>query len=367
VARLARLEVWTGLQCAAGTPLSVVADLLTAVSTTPHQDVASLEITLPRASAAAPDIRERRVLRTIDVDDAVAEWVITAIAERQSPAGAVMTVQALAPEVLLGSACVVTQAQADGTVVPDFESLGLTPTAHLAAAIVPALAGAGLSWVAIGTISSEARLDLTYAWDSPLVLIKRLAELTSLEWRFRRDGSTQYVIDLIDRVGSTDVTLDARLGRNLLGVTRDRSSTEQVTRVYPRGVDMGDGIRATMARNRWEITDITGTTVTLADPAENEGPVQIYGQLNGFYLRLAPDGTPTLITASDDDTQEVVVASVSGLAEGDLVEICATSTGGDLLYLQSPDDVLTYGTIAGVVDRPDMTETVNLISNPLTR
>ena len=44
-----------------------------------------------------------------------------------------------------------------------------------------------------------------------------------------------------------------------------------------------------------------------------------------------------------------------------------TMTNGDLLYLADPVAEATYGAIAGVVDRPDMSDAVNIIPNPFTR
>jgi hypothetical protein len=367
MARLARVEVWTALECAGGTRLAMLPAIASAKATLVHQDIGTLVIRVPIAASGADQLRERRVLRTVFADSTYTEWIITGMDDQHQRDGAVVVVAASEPAILLATACVVTRTEADGTVIPDFEVLSLTPTQHLSGFLLPNLAAANLTWVTIGTMASSARVDLTYGWDGPLAVIRRLAELTGTEWQFRRVGTTGYAIDLLSRVGSASVTLDARLGRNLRGVKRSRSVTEQVTRCYPRGVDKGDGIRASMARNRWRITDLTGTTVTLADPAGNEGPILVDDQLNGLYLRLASAGTPTAITDSTAATQTVVVASASGLAEEDLVEICGTSSGGDLLYLDDPATIALYGVLAGVVDRADLTDTVNLLPNPLTR
>jgi hypothetical protein len=367
MARLARVEVWTAVECAGGVRLAMLPVIAAARETMVHQDIGTLVLRVPLETTGSDQLRERRVVRTVQTDGTYQEWVITGLRDAHTTDGLQTEVTASEPAILLATACVVTRTEADGTVIPDFEVLGLTPTQHLSGFLVPNLAAANVPWVTIGTISSTARVDLTYGWDGPLAVIKRLAELTGTEWQFRRVGTTGYAIDLMARVGSASVTLDARLGRNLRGIKRTRSVTEQVTRCYPRGVDLGDGIRASMARNRWRVTNITGTTLTLADPAGNEGPLLVDDQLNGYYLRLAPAGTPTAITDCTAATQAVVVASAAGLAEDDLVEVCRTSTGGDLLYLDDPATIALYGVLAGVVDRPDLTDTVNLLPNPLTR
>lgn len=357
-------EIWDRVQCAAGVRLAIVPDILTAKDRRVLQDVDALEFTIPASSPAAVFLVERRIVRTVDVAGAVTEWVITGLVDSHTEDGATRTVQASGIGALFSQAAVVTRTDANGAVTGDFEALALTATQHLEQFILPSLAAAGYPWFQLGTVSPVKTIDLVYEWSSPMDLLRRMAELTSCEWRLVRDGSTRYLIDLIPQIASAAPRVTFATGTNLRGITRTRTTTEQATRVYPRGADLGGGIRATMARNRWRVTAVVGNVLTLADPAGADGPVMLNDQWVGIALRRL-GGTPTAITACSAADQTVTVADVTGFTVSQYVEFCINGT--DLLYVPAPSAEATYGVVAAVVERPDIPETDNLLVNPAMR
>jgi hypothetical protein len=265
----------------------------------------------------------------------------------------------------LQGAGLVSRTDSDNVVVFDFEVLGLTPAEIVTNWVLPALAAAGFGWISIGTITPTARLDMTFAWDTPLGILLRIASATQSELDLRKNGSAGYFIDIVTKVNNAAQQADLRVDKNLVNVTRGESSIEQATRVYPRGATQ-DEFAATMARATWLVGGLGGSTFTLSDPAGGKPPVQCPGQLTGRYIRKV-DGTLTLITSSDSSNQQIVVASAAGIANGDLVQVRADAAGTDLTYLDDPAAVAAYGIKAAVADVSDVPATNNLVKNSAMR
>jgi hypothetical protein len=277
--RYRRIEIWSNWQAAGGTRQFVIADAtgLTCVSNV--QGLDKLTLTLPTNSQAATFLNSGSVIR-IDQDDTPTfdEWKIVEGPDDDDITGMRSCVAAPFRTSDLASCDIVRRIDSDGTNVPDFESVGLTPALHISTWILPACARAGLSFVVAGTITPTGNYDMTYAWDSPLSALTRLAEITQMELDIRRVGTTQYAIDLVPSIGSTAPVADVRLGRNLVNLRRTRVATEQATRVFPRGMQI-DNAYATMARAMWKVVSTAGPTITLTDPAGGAGPIQFSGQL----------------------------------------------------------------------------------------
>ncbi len=245
--------------------------------------------------------------------------------------------------------------------------MGLTATEHITKFVLPVFAAVGLTWLTLGTIAPLILLDLKYSWDSPLTVLRRIAEGTSSELQIRRVGSTGYVIDLVLSIGASAATADVRSEKNLEGLRVDKSGTEQANRVYPKGASQ-DSEFGTMARAAWNATANVGNVVTIADPAGGDDPILFDGQLVGNYLRTAT-GALTAVTASSAASQTVTVASAAGVTVGDLVQFRADSAGADLTYLDSPPDIAAAGGAikAGTIELGDIPAANNLIKNPGTR
>ena len=364
-----RLEVWSTLQCAGGVRQLIVTDIVALTETRSIPGEESLALTARFSVALLSALAEWKVLRVVFDDDTFDEWRVAGITEGRGDDGAsLVEVRALWPTVDLASLGIITRTEIDGLVRPDFEMIGLSPAEHLTSFILPALTAAGATWFAAGTITPIMPVDVVYAWTTPKEAIDLLAAQTGYEFQLRKNGTTNYLIDLVATIGGSAAMVHFRIGRNLTGIKRQRSAVELVSRVYPRGTNE-DGIAATMARARWKATavDTALDDVTLADPVGGDGPILFDDQLNGKYLRRV-SGTLDQILDCVAATQKIRVADASFYAVNDVIEFRATSGGADLVSLDSPAAVTLYGAPkVAVIDRPDIPATVNLCPNPAQR
>ncbi len=363
-----RAEIWSDLVAAAGARLAAIPDAIALDETRKVSGDDDLKLTLPVGSVSYTNLKERRVLRVVYSDDTFDEWRILGINESRSHDNAkVGIITASSPLVDLART-IIGRTEADGLVHFDFEGLQLTPTEHINNLILPALTGDGIAHFALGTIDPTWPVDQVYQWSTPLAALRQLADTTGTELRVRRNGTTNYLIDLLTSIGAGSSMVDFRVGKNIQAVTRDRSSTEQVTRIYPRG-QAEDQFAATMARAVWEVVSVTGSVVRLKDSAGGDGPAQFADQLNGFYLRKA-GGTLTLVsvtTVISNLQTDVTVASATSISIGDMVQFRKNAAGDDLTYLEAPAQKTAYGLLAGVIERPDIPGTHNVVKNPSMR
>jgi hypothetical protein len=369
--KLRRAEVWSTWVAAGGVRQAVIDDatILTATSNILGTD--HLDLTLPLVSPAAPFVVPNAVIRIEESDSVFDEWIIMDGPNDDDGTG-LRTVQVLPIRAAMAKCDLVRRINGDGTSSFDFDSVGLTPSQHISGLVLPTLARGGMSWIALGTITPTKLLDLTFtSGDTPISVLERIAAQTAMELDIRRTGGG-YAIDLVPAIGSAQPVADLRFDKNLQpGTKRNRSSLESATRIFPFGASE-DEQHATMARATWQVTNIAGLVVTLADPAGGAGPIQFDGQLAGLngttqaYLRK-PGGTLTIVTASSFSGQTVTVASVASLAVNDLVQFRSSVAGDDLLWLDSPPDRLLYGLNVATVDMPDIPSTNNLLKNSVMR
>jgi len=361
-----RLELWSNLQCAGGTRLAIATTLIALTDTRSITGEESLTATLAWESVWMGALGDWKVMRVVYSDDSFDEWRISDIAEGRDTLGPLVVIKGNWPTVDLAGFGLVTRTETDGTVRQDFEVLGLTPSQHLTSFILPAISAGGGSYIAAGTITPAFPVNLVYAWDTPLSALRRLADQTGMEFQLRRNGTSQYLLDLVEQIGSGATTVLFRATRNMPGLKRTRSTGELTTVVYPQGT-AEDGVAATIARARWKVTAVDATTVTLADPVGGDGPILVDDQFNGLYLRRT-NGDLKAITDTVASTQKLSIATASTFfSVNDLVEFRADSAGADLVALTAPAAVTAYGRRVAVLERPDIPGTVNLCPNPAQR
>lgn len=369
--KLRRLEVWSTWAAAGGIRQAVIDDATTLRATSNLEGSDQLNLTLPLVGPAAPFVVPTAVIRVEESDGVFDEWIIVD-GPNDDDAQGFRSVQGLSIRDAIANCELIRRIDSDGTSLLDFESVGLTPAQQIATWVIPALARGGMSWVVSGTITPTKLLDLTFSNDRPLNVLQRIADQTGMELDIQRIVGG-YQINIIAAIGSTAPVADLRFDKNLQpGTKRSRSAITSATRVYPFGASEDDR-HATMSRATWQVTNIAGLIVTLADPAGGKGPIQYDGQLAGLngttaaYLRK-PGGTLTAVSASSALNQTVTVASVAALAVNDLVQFRADSAGGDLLWLDSPPDHLLYnGPKVGTVEMSDVPSTNNLLKNAVMR
>ena len=358
-----RVEVWSDYQCAGGTRLSVLAAVTSCVASGTISGEDSLKLVAAAADASSDAITDRRVIRISQDDTTFDEWRIVDHV-RDAASGAV-TVSCVPVDADLGSAAIITQVDGVGVARPNFDVVGLLASAVVDTFLLTALAAAGKTWVSRGTIDVDQPMTLAFAWDTPLAVIKRMAETLGLELQIRRIGTTGYAIDLLTKIGASAAVADLRYTKNLPGVALSRSMVGVATRVYPKGAEV-DGYAATMANARWKVISVSGLLIGLADPNGGDGPILSDGQLDGLSL-VKKDGTIASVSSTTASGQTIIVSSATGIANGDIVGFRAPGGTTDLTYLESPADVAALGVVVGVLDRPDVQGTENVIPNPAGR
>lgn len=261
---------------------------------------------------------------------------------------------------ILADAGLVREDTADGARRYVFDRPALTATEQLTSTVLDLLADAGISYVALGSVTVTGRRDISYRADHGLAALQAIATAWSAEYEIRADvGASLYRIDLVPQRNAGVFGSDLRLGHNA-ALTRTRSRVEQVNAVVPL---LADG--STIAEARWRVSALTGTTLTLADPNGGDGPIREDEQLTGLWVEAADLVTRVQITATSAALQRVTVASTAGFAAESRVRIVRTNTGAWLTELTSPSAIAASGRKGGVLPLPDLAGINNLIVNPV--
>lgn len=312
-----RFEIWDDLDCNSGSRLVVVRNPLNVNETLRLDGKNLLSFSMPRDDPAWSSVLEQRILRIEYDDDSFDEWRIVKSKQlRQVAQGRLARIdaQSIRQDLIFG---LCGRREGDGTFAHDVMVLGRTPSDMIDLLVLfPAARG----YFSKGTIDPTATIDMTFDWDTPLAALLEIAELSGSRLSVRRNGTTDYKIDLLIDPTPANAKVEFRVRKNLVGVDYERDASEQATRVYPKGQQVDD-IALVMAEARWEVLAIASLDVQLGNPLDNsEGPLAFDDQLNNLYVETEA-GDVTKITDSVVGSQEVTVVSVSGISVGDLVKI----------------------------------------------
>lgn len=362
--RMNRLEVWNSPQCAGGSRLAFLPDVVrcdAVVQVTPGGD--TLSVAIPLGSPAIAEVIEHRILRVWQNDAQFDEWVIDGIAKDAD--NEVLEISCESIESLLGRRVRPVGSIAGGMIAYDFEIVGRKPSEIWTETLAPAFTADGLTWLALGTVDEDLADDYVLSWLSPLELLQLIGTQRELTLQLRRNGTADYKVDLLQQLGAAAPALHVRYGVNLAGSKLTTTVRQQATRVFPSGASDGER-RATMARAVWKVAGVAGLVITLADPAGGDGPIAFDDQIVGAYLRKV-DGSLTQVTDSSAAAQTVTVASATGIATNNLIQFRANAGGDDLTWLDSPLDVAAYGVVVGQPQFDEVPGTNNVIPNPALR
>lgn len=226
----------------------------------------------------------------------------------------------------------------DGTGAPasEFSAVQIDAEGLVDGPIRDALDDAGLAYIVKGTIQPTGTFDADADWASARTLALQAVERGGGELQVRRNGTTDYRIDMLEEIGSTAPIVYARTKRNLLTTQRRTIGALGGTRVTARGKD--DSTSRTMAYAYWEVMSlVTGlagsrTGVVIRDPRGTGFPPP-YGtganRCGGWYLsRLVPTyaGAEILASSAISATEtrlDLLATDVStlGVTVGDYVEL----------------------------------------------
>lgn len=134
------------------------------------------------------------------------------------------------------------------------------------------------------------------------------------ELRLRRNGTTDYKLDIVTEIGSSAAVPVFHPRNSLVTLTRKIDATLQATRVLVTGGTAPDTLPGILGRARWRGAAPSGLTIALSDPNGGAGPIGFDGQWVGNYLLRVKTGRTMAITASNASAQTVTFTDVSDIA-----------------------------------------------------
>jgi hypothetical protein len=379
--RFLGLEIQSDVRCASGARVAFfpATALVACTAVLSPTEPESLTATIQRTDARAAQAIVGRVARTCFSDTAYdREWDIVALADADTDDQLTLTCHPIG--LRMARKLYEAADAATGAPVHDFTAVGISATDAVTDYVLPTLAAKGMSWVAAGTIDATNRFDLSGQWASILEIVRAIAEpgRADAEWQLRRNGDTDYKLDLLTQVGASAGTLRIRTGHNLLAHQRSRSALEAVTRVCTRGSDAATP--RTMADHLWLVdskgTDGIGNYIELSDILGGDDPIRYDDQGKDLYVGSFDTHNPTLqlVTATRTSTQRVYMSSTAQFTAGKWCRFFVGSTvnGARVTSLTHPTAVLApsaggLGDLAEFLDRPELRGDCNLVPNPWMR
>jgi len=217
VAHFVRIEVWTEVSCGSGVRVAFFEpkDLAAAVLKQSLAGTEQLAITVSRLNPSIAELVHGRILRIVYSDTTLdTEW---RLAEDTSQSGAAdkgqvsWTAQALSLDLARAPYFAFDSA---GRPTFDFSATQLTATQWLAY-VVTACAAAPLPYtVAVGTVDFINTFDLTGDFATALEIVRAIQQPGRApgDFAFRRNGATNYLLDVLASRGSTAGTVRAADG-----------------------------------------------------------------------------------------------------------------------------------------------------------
>jgi hypothetical protein len=374
MATLTRIEVWDDVECNSGTRLGFIksADLLKVAEFLEVSGKEELTVDLPDDLAIWSSLDLKVVLRPVYNDDAYDEYRIHKISGQRKQDGAIIR-QLYALGIrndLQYNTEMLYFEQAGPEVFMHDEYIDITPDD----AIDIILAAGNLPpYFSKGTIEPTDRIDLVMDWESPLSALEELAEIVRAELYVRRNGTTDYKIDLLDELNSAADKPVIRFQRNELSASITRDITQMGTRIYPKGGAI-DGLAGTIGRTLLYADPSTGPPSTLYflehrfyGPASADRPAITSGndQFNGLYLQYG--STPSYVQITDSYgvlKQRAAVTLASSVTLDDPVYMVTDTSGTEMVSLVSASGIAAYGEVPMVLDRPDIPAVVNIVDDP---
>lgn len=280
----------------AGLPAAAVAthfppdSLLAARATFSLTGEEQLAFAVPRDDDRALQILRHRVA-VVMVDGAVAdEWRIADVRDGGTGDSPILTVKCYAISADLSRA-VYRSVDAEGVPIFDYALAAATASDMLAGPFRDACDAAGIPWAVAGTVDAAVdahEFDQAGEYESARQIIAGTIapERAPAEFRFRRNGDTDYRADLLEQVGSTAPTLHIQPAKNLVSLRRERLYADYATRVIPQGKQ--DQTHRGIGYAYWLITDrdTTDDWIEVADPRGGvfPGPIGFDNQHNGRYV-----------------------------------------------------------------------------------
>jgi hypothetical protein len=361
-----RLELWSKLQCQSGTKLAVLYpdDLQAAGDVRAIDDTESMTFAFTRfddSGAVRPIVTKlvARAIATVVWDDGTFdEWRVSLIDDGHGlNAPITVTANPLLQDLAEGADSATGFGLVSASALClrnyDFSVSGNTATQLWDAYVIPN----SPSWVSRGTIDPTTIIP-TVTWSrlTPLALASQIRDQLramdiSCELQLRRNGVTDYKLDLVTQIGSGASVPLFHPRSNLGTIKRRTDATQQATRVFVTGDTDPSGQPGIPGRGRWKVTNVDGANkkLTLADPNGGPGPIGMDGQWVSAYIARALTGRTFAIQASSSSAQTVTLLDVSTFAANETVEIRMTEPGNNTRAMNSPNTRYAISSIASNV------------------
>ena len=316
-----RLELWSDYQAAGGTPICDIPDLLTcrAAFNVEAPDQESLSFAIPVTSRNKALVTARKVARTVFTDGSFNEWKISKDAAAPLSDAGRCTLTAQPPIFALVECGLYYTTGAGGARSFTFSLTDVTPSAAMTALVLGTPDCP--SWIGLGTITPSVLISVEGEFQTPLAIWFAIRDAIraagiGCEARLRRNGTTQYLLDLVTAVGASAPTPEVRVAKQLIDYVHEHDTARQATRIIPRGPVDATGVDATLARARFKVTAVNGGTLrlTVADDAGGGGPIAFDDQYLGWYVFRERTGRTFQIVHTYAATQEIELATVSNFA-----------------------------------------------------
>jgi len=368
---LVRVELWDEVECNSGTRQSFVrlADMISATEHLELQGDEYVEIDM----AGTVDISAFSVddvLRLVFDDDTWTEYRLQQITKRRQGEELLHSIRADGIKFDLARNCELLHfTQANGVVLMHHELLGID-----AEEMLDAIIGAGglPAYITKGTIEGGQEYDIVWDWETHLAAIEEIATVTGLEFQLRRNGVTDYKIDLLEQINSGADIPEARVGRNILSLSVDEDYSAMATLIYPKG-EGPQGASPTMGDARFWAKSTGGDPSATYDLWPfNGGQASLNywvcnedDQFNGYYLEYKKGQIVQITdqTLTDGKTIQVTLASSISIDEEvvRIVEGAALDQGNiEIAAIPLPSAQATYGTKPMILERNDIPGVTNL-------
>lgn len=372
--RLMRIEVWDDVECNSGTRLSFIdrRDLIKAEEALEVSAKEELTIEFVSTIGAWSDIVHKNVLRPVFNNDDYREYRIFEISGARAQTGALIR-KVVAHGIrndLQYNTRMLEFAQGNGEVFLHDEYIDITPEDA-----VDLVIGTGVlpSYITKGTIEPTTRIDMVIDWETPLSSLEEIAKISRGELNIRRNGATDYKIDILDEFNSAAEKPVIQFKKNELTAKMSEDMQQMGTRVYPKGEgpvglapNIGDVrlaasvIGGAPPQANWRVNLLYGTDQMITSEAD---------QFNDLWIQYGE--TPSYVQITDSASQPATYPHTSvDLTFGSAVSLAAPmffredNTGTEMVSLTSPTGMSSYDEVPYYLERLDFPGVVNVASDP---
>jgi hypothetical protein len=314
----------------------------------------SLMFAVPATADMRALMTARRVIKLTPPGEYASEWLVSRVVEIVAPGNS----PALAVEcdpiwAIMGDVGIIEQVFEGGQSFANLGGINGTAANYLATYVIPALQRRNVSWIELGQVDPTLQFDLSWDSQTPLQVLNTVTSITGAEWELERDEAySRYLINVVDRIGSSAPVVRVREGLNVLQVDAQRTREKLYTAIRPQGdLETGGEERANIGFASWRVKSKTSDTLQLEAHGGGIGPVLEDGQHVGLYLEALGGDLREIVSTTAPDLIELESGGGADFDVGDDAMIVADDDGTLITELTSPSGIAAFGYVQGVIQR----------------